>query len=136
MHVRLPWLTHVGAQCRVRRLSDEVVRVVVKVDGEHYRVDLTVSEASSAASIANDILQRTVRLWTTWTLPDGAALGFEERGKFEALGRRTLVPVPRAPLEIAAFPCNAPVTQHASRAFLEAAAGEPTLSCLRAPRAL
>lgn len=136
MHLRLPWLTHVGAQCRVRWLSDEVVRLVVKVDGEHYRVDLTLPGVSSAAQIANDILQRTIRLWTSWTLPDGAALGFEERVKFEALSRRTLVPVPRAPLEIAAFPCNAPVTQHACRAFLDAAAGESSFSCLRAPEAV
>lgn len=133
MHLRLPWLTHVGAQCRVRWLSDELVRVVIKVDGEHYRVDMTLV-GSPAGDLANDILQRTVRLWTTWTLPDGAALGFEERVKFEALGRRTLVPVPRAPLEVAAFPCNAPVTQHASQAFLEAAAGKTSPLCLRDPK--
>ena len=118
MHVRLPWLTHLGVQCRARWLHQELVRLVIKVDGDHYRIDLVPTRRASAATIANDILDRTVRLWTTWELPDGAALGFEERTKFDALRGRILSPIPRAPLEIAAFPCNAPVTQFASQAFL------------------
>ncbi len=125
MHIRLPWLTHVGAQCRVRWLREEVLRLVIKVEGNHYRIDLTPAHGVTAASIGTDVLQRTVRLWTTWDLPDGAALGFEERTKFDALGQRVLAPVRRAQLEVATFPCNAPVTQYASRAFLEAASEQP-----------
>ena len=112
--------------CRSRRLSDQVVRVVVKVDGEHYRVDLTVSEGRRRRP-ASPTTSSSERSGSGPPGPCRTAPPSASRsGGNSKLSRRTLVPVPRAPLEIAAFPCNAPVTQYASRAFLEAAAGEPT----------